>query len=139
MGIFWLVLVIAFAVIEAVTYQLVSIWFAGGAVAALIAHICGGSQMVQWVVFVAVSAVLMAVSRPLVKKLRKKEPEKMNADRLIGKIAHVTAAADRTTGNGQAVVNGMTWTVRSADGAEIAIGDDVVIEKIEGVKLIVRK
>lgn len=138
-GIFWLALILVFAAVEAVTYQLVSIWFAGGAIGALIAYICGGDTLTQWIVFVAVSAVLLAVSRPLVKKIRKREPEKMNADSLIGKTAQITERVDNIKGNGQAIVNGMTWTVRSADGEIIEPEEQVVIEKIEGVKLIVKK
>lgn len=139
MGVFWLLMIVIFAAAEIFTYQLVSVWFAGGAVGALIAYIAGGNLTVQWIVFVVVSIVFLAASRPLARKLKRKTPERTNADGLVGKTARITERVDNINGSGQAVIGGIAWTVRSADGETIEPEEQVVIEKIEGVKLIVRK
>ena len=64
----WIGLMVAFTVIEAVTVQLVTIWFAVGSLVALIANIAGANIVVQWLIFVAVSAVCLLATRPVVKK-----------------------------------------------------------------------
>ena len=84
MLILWIALLIAFIVVEAATVQLVTIWFAVGAAAALISELCSAPVWLQWVIFAAVSLVALAVTRPLVKKFSKKRVQPTNADRYIG-------------------------------------------------------
>lgn len=139
MGIVWLVLIIVFVLAEALTYQLVSIWFAGGALAALISLMCGANLPIQIAVFTAVSVLLLICTRPVVKKMMKTKTEKTNVDSLIGKSAVITQKVDNLHATGQATVNGVAWTVRSNDDTVIGPGEQVTIEKIEGVKLIVKK
>lgn len=138
MMIFWIVLLVVLIIIEAVTAQLVTIWFAAGAAAALIAELCGLQQWLQWVIFIAVSAVALIVTRPLVRKVTKKTVQPTNADRCIGQTAIVTEDIDNIGGKGQVNVNGVTWTARSADGTVFRKDEHVTVEKIEGVKLIVK-
>ena len=138
MLIFWIVLLVVLIVIEAVTAQLVTIWFAAGAAAALVAELCGLEQCLQWIIFIAVSAVALIATRPLVRKITQKTVQPTNADRCIGQIAVVTDDIINIEGKGQVYVNGITWTARSADGSEIKKDERVTVEKIEGVKLIVR-
>lgn len=138
MLIFWIVLLVVLIVIEAVTAQLVTIWFAAGAAAALVAELCGLEQWLQWIIFIAVSAVALIATRPLVRKITQKTVQPTNADRCIGQIAVVTEDIINIEGKGQVYVNGITWTARSADGSEIKKDERVTVEKIEGVKLIVR-
>ena len=87
--ILWLVLVIGLVVLEAVTYQLVSIWLALGAAVALIASLFHVSGTVQIVIFIVVSAICLIASRPLVKKVRSAPKTKTNSDRIIGQTAQV--------------------------------------------------
>ena len=78
----WIGLMVAFTVIEAVTVQLVTIWFAVGSLVALIANIAGANIVVQWLIFVAVSAVCLLATRPVVKKLstqRRSQPMRIAA------------------------------------------------------------
>lgn len=134
----WLAAIIAFAVIEAMTAQLVSIWFAGGAVAAFIASIAGAGTMTQWILFVAVSALLLIFTKPFVKKITNREPEKTNVDAQIGKTTVVTQKIDNIAETGEVKLNGISWSARSTDGGIIEAGKTVSVEKVEGVKLIVK-
>ncbi len=138
MLIFWIVLLVVLIIIEAVTAQLVTIWFAAGAAAALVAELCGLEQWLQWVIFIAVSAVALVATRPLVKKITNKTVQPTNADRCIGQTAVVTEDIVNIDARGQVNVNGITWTARSSDGSVIKKDERVIVEKIEGVKLIVR-
>ena len=138
MLIFWIVLLVVLIIIEAATAQLVTIWFAAGAAAALVAELCGLEQWLQWVIFIAVSAVALIATRPLVRKITQKTVQPTNADRCIGQIAVVTEDISNIDGKGQVHVNGITWTARSSDGSDIKKDERVIVEKIEGVKLIVR-
>ncbi len=137
MLILWVALLVIFVIIEAITAQLTTIWFAAGALAALIAEMCGAQQWLQWILFAVVSAIALAATRPFVKKLTAKRMEPTNADRCIGKTAVVTEEIDNVAGKGTATVGGTTWTARSQDGTNIAAGSKVTVTAIEGVKIIV--
>ncbi len=139
MGILWLIAIIAFGVLESVTAQFISIWFAGGAIVALIAHLLGASQAVQWILFTIASLVLLVLTRPMVKRLTKSDVSVTGTDMLIGKSAVMTKATDSRGESGEAKADGKIWTVSSIDGEPIEDGAVVTIEKIQGVKLIVRK
>lgn len=139
MGYVWLFLTVLFGVLEAVTVQIVSIWFAGGAVCAMIAYALGASEALQIGVFVLSSAILLALTRPLVKKMTNGKKVNTNADSLIGKTAVVTKKTDELGLSGEAKVAGSIWTICSSDGTQICENEKVTVEKIEGVKLIVRK
>ena len=139
MLIFWVVLLILMIVVEAVTAQMVTIWFAAGAVGAIIAERLGAEMWLQWIVFVAVSAVALILTRPLAKKLTKTNAQPTNADRCIGKTAVVTETIINIESKGLVNVDGAIWTARSSDGSTIEKGEKVTVEKIDGVKLIVHK
>lgn len=138
MLIFWIVLLVVLIVVEAVTAQLVTIWFAAGAAAALVAELCGLQQWLQWIIFIAVSVVALIATRPLVRKATKKAMQPTNADRCIGQTAVVTEEIDNIEGKGSVHVNGITWTARSADGSVFKKDERVTVVKIDGVKLIVK-
>lgn len=138
-AIFWLVLVIVFGVIEGVTPQLASIWFAGGALAALIVSLFRVDVWIQAVVFVGVSALLLALTRPLVKKRLRAAVVPTNSDAAIGKVAVVTERIDNTGATGFVRLDGTLWTARSADGSPVEEGEEVTVDRIEGVKLIVSR
>lgn len=138
MLIFWVVLLILLIVVEAVTAQMVTIWFAAGAAGAIVAELLGAQVWLQWIVFIAVSAVALVVTRPLVRKLTKTRVQPTNADRCIGQTAVVTEEIDNIAAKGQVNVNGVIWTARSSDGSVIQKDTKVTVEKIDGVKLIVK-
>ena len=139
MTIFWLVLAVVTAVLEGVTVQLVSLWFTIGGVAACVTSLFTENIIIQAAVFVAVSAIALAVTRPLVKKLRRRGSEPTNADRCIGKRATVITAVDNDRAQGMVRVDNQKWTARSEDGEPIPEGAQVTVTSIEGVKLIVKR
>ena len=135
----WLIGIIVFLILEGVTYQLVSIWFAVGAAGGLIASVMGARFNIQMTVFLAISIVLLLCLRPVSKKLLKTKKEKTNIDSLIGKDVLITKEVNNLLGNGEGKVGGMHWTVRNADNEVIPEGETVTVEKVEGVKLIVKR
>ncbi len=136
MQIIWLIGVIAFIILEAVTYQMVSVWFVIGAIGGLITSLTGVDFWVQMTVFLALSLVLLICFRPIaVKKL--KTDFKTNADAVIGKKVTITKETDNINGTGEGRLDGMVWTVRSESGKALAVGDVAEVKRIEGVKLIV--
>ena len=139
MEIIWLALLIVFAITEGVTVALVSIWFMGGALAALIAALCGAELWVQVVLFFAVSILLLLCLRPLSKRLIKQKKVATNADSNIGKEAVVTERIDYLQGSGAVRISGVEWSARSADGSEIEKGAVVRVLRIEGVKVCVER
>ena len=137
MKIIWLVLLIVFAASEAATVGLTSIWFAAGALAALVAALLGGALWVQIALFLAVSLLCLAAVRPLARRHLNDRVEPTNADRVIGAEAQVTENIDNIHGKGAVVIRGMTWSARSEDGGPIAVGTMVRVLRIEGVKVFV--
>lgn len=137
MELIWIAMIVVFGILEAVTVQFVCIWFAGGALCSFIAALCGADTTWQSIIFVFASALFLIFTRPIVRKLTKNVGEPTNADSLIGKNAVVTKAPDAFGDGGQAKIAGNFWSFTSADHLE---KDDVVtVEKIEGVKLVVKK
>lgn len=133
----WLVLLLIFAASEAVTVGLTSIWFAAGALAALIAALLGGALWIQIALFLAVSVLCLLAVRPLAKKHLNNKVEATNADRAIGQEAQVTEDIDNIHGKGAVTIRGVAWTARSEDGGPIAAGTMVKVLRIEGVKVFV--
>ena len=139
MEVLWLVLLIVFAVLEASTVSLVSIWFMGGALTALIAALCGAKIWLQVVLFFVVSIALLLCLRPLSKKLLKKRKVATNADSNIGKTAVVTETIDNLRGTGAVKISGVEWSARSVDDSVLEKDAVVRILRIEGVKVCVER
>ena len=136
--IIWLGIMAALLVIEAMTVQLLTVWFAAGALAAAIASYFGAGVAVQLLVFFAVSVVLLYFTRPLAMKHAVSTPEKTNADSLVGRNAVVVQKIDNLAQTGQVRINDVEWIARSAaEEKTFESGGIVRIERIEGVKLIV--
>lgn len=132
---FWLVALIIFGVAEAATVGLVSIWFAGGALAALIAAAAGGAIWLQIVLFMVVSVVMLALLRPMVKKISVPHRVRTNADRHLGRSALVTETIDNLKEVGAVKLDGVVWSARSESGEIIPEGTLITVKHIEGVKL----
>ena len=138
MSIIWLVLVIVFVVMEAVTVQLISTWFAAGALAAMIVSLLGAEIWLQVLVFFVVSIVLLATLWPLARKRMKAKVVATNADALVGAVCLVTEAIDPMEG-GRVKVGDVTWSARSEQEETIPAGRKVRILKIQGVKVLVEE
>ena len=135
---FWLILMAVLLLVEAAVPGLVSIWFALGALAAMIGAVCKASLPIQIVLFVVVSMAALVVTRPLVKKYVNAKVQHTNADRILGQECVVTEQVDNLAGTGEISVDGKRWTARSSDLAVIPQGSRVTVERIEGVKAIVK-
>ncbi len=132
----WLIFAVFMLICEALTTQLVSIWFVIGGVAAAVSCIFTDNILIQSIVFIVVSLVCLIATRPFVKKINaKKQPT--NSDRLIGRLGIVTLDIINQKGEGQINVDGKIWSAKSADEREIKKGASVRITAIEGVKLVV--
>ncbi len=134
----WIALVVAFAVIEAATTQLVTVWFAVGAVGGLIASAFKLEIWLQIVIFVALSAITLSATRPFVKHFTGSKKLPTNADRYIGKTAVVVEPIDNIHSKGAVTIGGLEWTARTVDGSSAQKDELVTVEAIEGAKLIVK-
>lgn len=137
--IFWLITFIVLLVCELVSSALVSVWFCGGALVAIVANLLSAPFLIQLIIFIIVSAVLLIITRPLAKKILKKDTLKTNVSSIIGKKAVVTKEIDNTECIGEINVNGQIWSARSSDDEIIKESSNVVIEDIQGVKAIVKQ
>ena len=138
LSIIWLIVLVVCLVVEVTTLGLASIWFAGGALLALIIALLDGPLWLQLLVFMVASIVLLIFTRPIAARFFNQNRTKTNVESVVGKQAIVTNTIDNLKGQGQIVTNGMEWTARSADESVIEEGAVVVIERIEGVKAIVK-
>jgi membrane protein implicated in regulation of membrane protease activity len=133
----WIVIAVIFAIIEALTMGLTTIWFTIGGVAASFASIAGASVLVQVIVFLCVSIVLLYFTRPLAEKKLKVGTEKTNVESLPGKTALVVKAITPLH-TGQVKVQGQIWTaVSDSIDSTLEQGSMVRIIRVEGVKLVV--
>ena len=131
----WLVALLIFAVAEGVTVALVSVWFCGGALAALIAAALGGPIWLQVLLFLAVSGILLAVVAPWARKASRTDPVATNADRHIGKAALVTEEINNLRETGAVKLDGVVWTARSEHDEIIPVGATITVKRITGVKV----
>lgn len=133
----WIIFAVFMLICEALTTQLVSIWFVIGGVAAAVTCIFTDNILIQSIVFIVVSLICLIATRPFVKKFNAKKKEPTNSDRLIGRIGIVALDIINSKGEGQVNVDGKIWSAKSDDEREIKKGANVRITAIEGVKLIV--
>ena len=136
--VFWVVALVVFLIVEAVTAGLVSIWFVFGSLVAIICAALGAAIWLQIFWFVIVSVATLVLTRPLVKRYVDSRSVATNADRNIGRTAVVTERIDNLAATGAVQLAGVVWTARSTDDAvAIEPGTHVTVRAIEGVKLIV--
>ena len=135
--IIWLILLIAFVLAEAATVSVVSLWFAAGALTALVAALLGAQVWLQILLFVLVSAALLIALRPVVKKLFTPKLTATNVDAVIGKEGLVLEDIDNVQAVGRVKLGANEWAARSTDGQPIAAGTRVRADRVEGVKLFV--
>ncbi|MDR1668395.1 MAG: NfeD family protein [Oscillospiraceae bacterium] len=135
----WLSVIVICVIAEASTVTLISIWFALGGLAAVVAYLISPDTVwIQTLVFAVCSVGTMLLTRPICKRyLRQKQEIRTNADRNIGEIALCTGRIDNDAGTGSARLLGKEWTARSADGSVIEEGEKVRVQTISGVKLMV--
>ena len=117
--------------------SMVSLWFAVSALVALLVALLGGPGWLQGTLFLAISAVLLALLRPIVRRYISPRITATNVDSVIGSTGLVTAAIDNVSAAGQVKLGAMEWTARSTSGQPIPVGTLVKVDRIEGVKAFV--
>jgi len=136
---YWLIIFVIALVVEIATMGLTSIWFAGGAIIAWMFAKIGFGTMVQIVVFVIASLLLLVLTRPIAVRFFNVERQKTNAESLIGECAVVIEEVDTIKAQGRVEIHGMEWSAKTDEpDGKIAVGKVVVVDGIQGVKLIVR-
>lgn len=136
-AIFWLVLMIGFLIMEASTVALVSLWFAFGALSAMIASLLDAELWLQAVLFIGVSALLLASLRQILKKFVTPKMVATNADSVIGTVGIVTEEINNIHAKGKIKLAGMEWSARSTSGEIIPAEKQVQVDSISGVKVYV--
>lgn len=137
-AILWLIVIVVCIAVEIGTLGLTSIWFAGGALTAFVAALLSASGWLQIILFVVISALLLLFTRPLAVKFINKDAVKTNYESMVGRVGEVVEQIDNLRATGCVRVSGQDWTARAAaDPESIPVGCEVVVQKIEGVKLIV--
>ena len=136
----WLIAVIVFLGVEISTVTLTSIWFAAGALAAMLVAMFNGNFVVQMIAFSIVALGLLYATKPWSKKFIDTKKVSTNADRAIGEEVRVIERVSNLDQTGRAIVHGMEWTVRTEnDNIIIEQGELVRVLRISGVKLIVER
>ncbi|MBQ8538256.1 MAG: NfeD family protein [Ruminococcus sp.] len=137
MSIFWLVLAVVLGVFEAITPQLVSIWFALGAVGGCVTSLITDKIWIQIVVAVVITLISLVLTRPLAKRITTVKKTNTNSDRNIGKTAVVIADIDNINAVGQVKVGYTVWSAKSVNDTVITKDTKVIVKAIEGAKLVV--
>lgn len=138
MTIVWLIAMIVLLVVEGIVPGLISIWFAAGALIALLISLWGAPIWLQGACFLVCSLALLILTRPLAKKYVNSRAMPTNADRIIGQDCVVKEQIDNLRGTGAVAVDGKVWTARMDTQGETApVGSVVKAVRIEGVRLIV--
>lgn len=132
----WIIIILILTVLEISTVGLVSIWFIASALVSLILSFFVPSFYIQFAVFVILGLILLITTRPLLAKFIKTKNSSTNLDRVIGMTGIVTEEISKNT-VGEVKVDGKKWSAIS--NKKIAVGQEVIIKDIEGVKLIVEK
>ena len=137
-SIIWLAVFVVLIVFEAVTTGLFTIWFAGGALIALLVSLFLDMWVVQMVVFLIVSFLLLYFMRPVAMRKFNAKRLKTNVEDIAGREAKVTELIDNLNASGTAILNGLEWSARSVeDSVTIPAGERVLVREVRGVKLIV--
>ena len=138
--IFWIVIMVVFIVVELNTINLTTIWFALGAVAAALVSLhLPNEYLVQIAAFVIVTGISVILTRPFARKITGKSI-RTNANRVIGEEAVVVEKIGGASNIGQVKILGQVWTAKAKDSDSIfEVGETVIVDEIQGVKLIVSK
>lgn len=132
MTLFWLVLFVVLSLFELATINLVSIWFAIGAIVTTFVSLVTDNIMIHLAVFTIISILLLLLTKPFVKKMKKTDVVPTNLDRVISKVGVVTETIEKN-GIGEVKVLEKKWSAYS--DKEITENSKVKILSINGVKL----
>lgn len=134
----WTIVIIGSIIIETETSELVSCWFALSGIVALVLALCKVDLLIQCLVFVAVSAVLVIATRPIIKKFNAIEDIPTNVDRLIGMTGVITKKVHGDE-KGEIKVNYQRWTAINKCDEVFEVGEKAIVSYIDGNKLVIEK
>ena len=139
MVIVWGVVAVAALLLEIATVgAMTSIWFAVGALIALVLALLKLGTMIQLIVFIVVSVASFIIIRPMAANYLRGNIIPTNYDSLIGSTVKVSKEITADTW-GEVTVSGMTWSAVEVNGNAVEVGSHVKVLAIEGAKLIVKK
>ena len=133
----WIAVLIAAVVVEALTNDFVAIWFFPASLVSMILSLFDTPPWLQILLFLAIGLVLVVATRPLCRRFLSSKEEKTNVDAIVGKVCMVTEEIRNIEEQGEVKVGGLCWSARSVDGRVIAVGEQVTVREVQGVKLIV--
>ncbi len=134
--ILWLIIVILLTMIEAVTVNLVSIWFILSGIISLFVSLFVDSFLWQFGIFVGVGAVLMILTKPALDKMLQEKEAKTNLERIIGMEGVVTQPIKKNV-VGEVKVDGKLWSAVS--DVSIKVDEVIRVKELQSVKLVVEK
>ena len=133
----WAVVIVVAVIVEAGTFQFISIWFALGGIVALIADVAGASFGLQFALFTISSVIFLIIGFPIGRKLADFKKTSTNFEMNVGKSASVIEEINPLKGTGRVRLNGVDWIAVSADGNIIPKDSTVIVSEVKGAKLIV--
>ncbi len=136
MMLFWGIVLAVTVIAEALTVQMISIWFALASLVSLVLAALNTPVWAQFAVFIAVAAILLIFTRDIAKKIFR--TSRTNVDLYIGETALVTEDINNDLSVGRATLAGVSWMARASDGTQIPKDTIVTVEAIDGAKLIVK-
>lgn len=136
MEFYWFIAIFVFLIIESLTLNLVTIWFAFGSLCAFISVYFTDNLIIQLIVFIIMTSLSLIITRPLVNKYIKKNIEKTNIDKVMDKVG-IALTDIEPLKNGRVKVDGKNWMASSEK--KIKKDEKIEVLKIEGAKVIVRK
>lgn len=136
-AIFWLAAMVVFLLAEAMTVTLVSIWFAAGALVAIVVALLGGSLGLQVVLFLVTASALLISLRTMVRRFIHPKLIRTNVDSVVGSVGVVTTPVNNIAALGRVELNGMEWAARSTTGSPLPEGAQIRVDRVEGVKVFV--
>jgi len=139
MVIVWIIVFVAALLVEASTFAMVSIWFAAGALGAMIAASLNANLTVQLIIFALLAGLLLAFTRPLLKKLFPGRFTPTNSELEVGKTAVVIEEINNEAGEGRVRLGGVNWAAFSSDNEKIPQGEIVTVTAVCSAKLAVAK
>jgi len=134
----WFILAALFIVGEIFTAGFFILWFGVGAAAAGVLALLGLGPIWQWLAFVVVSGILVAVSRKFANRVTKEQPPGIGADRFVGMVGMVLEDINNLNNTGRVRMNKEEWRAESEKDDIIPKDTKVKVIKVDGTHLIVQ-
>ena len=135
----WLGIFVISLIVEACTFELVSIWFCLGSLVDLICSFIPNLVFYyEIIIFFAISIITLLSFRPLANKTLKRKITKSNIDEIIGQKGIVTKKIDDLNG-GEVKIRDVIWTALPYKNDIIILeGEKIEVISLKGNKLYVK-